>query len=39
MGYVAAASLPFFGGLLLMVAIVFFFPDIVTWLPNQMFGK
>jgi TRAP-type C4-dicarboxylate transport system permease large subunit len=39
MGYVAAASLPFFLGLLLMVGVVFFFPDIVTWLPNQMLGQ
>jgi TRAP-type C4-dicarboxylate transport system permease large subunit len=39
MGYVALAALPFFAGLLLMVAVVFFFPDIVTWLPNQMLGQ
>ncbi len=39
MGYVALAALPFFVGLLVMVAIVFFFPGIVTWLPNQMFGR
>jgi C4-dicarboxylate transporter, DctM subunit len=39
MGYVAAASLPFFVGMLLMVAIVYAVPDIVSWLPNQMLGK
>lgn len=39
MGYVALASLPFFFGMVLMVGIVFFFPDIVTWLPNQMLGQ
>jgi C4-dicarboxylate transporter, DctM subunit len=39
MGYVALASLPFFVGMLLMVAIVYIFPDLVTWLPNQMLGK
>jgi C4-dicarboxylate transporter, DctM subunit len=39
MGYVAAAALPFFVGMLLMVAIVYAVPDLVTWLPNQMLGK
>ncbi|MGL4441422.1 MAG: TRAP transporter large permease [Bosea sp. (in: a-proteobacteria)] len=39
MGYVALASLPFFVGMLFMVAIVFFVPDLVTWLPNQMLGQ
>jgi TRAP-type C4-dicarboxylate transport system permease large subunit len=39
MGYVAAAALPFFVGMLLMVTIVYAVPDIVTWLPNQMLGK
>lgn len=39
MGYVALASLPFFVGMNVMVAIVFFFPELVTWLPNQMFGQ
>jgi TRAP-type C4-dicarboxylate transport system permease large subunit len=39
MGYVALAALPFFIGMNIMVALVFFFPDIVTWLPNQMFGQ
>jgi C4-dicarboxylate transporter, DctM subunit len=38
MGYVALAALPFFIGMNVMVAIVFFFPDLVTWLPNQMLG-
>ncbi len=39
MGYVALAAFPFFIGMNIMVALVFFFPDIVTWLPNQMFGQ
>lgn len=38
MGYVALAALPFFIGMLIMVAIVFFVPGLVTWLPNQMLG-
>ncbi len=39
MGYVAAAAFPFFIGMNVMVILVFFFPDIVTWLPNQMLGQ
>ncbi len=39
MGYVAAAALPFFVGMLLMVAVVYALPDLVTWLPNQMLGR
>lgn len=39
MGYVALAALPFFFGMIIMVGLVFFFPDIVTWLPNQMLGQ
>jgi C4-dicarboxylate transporter, DctM subunit len=39
MGYVALAAFPFFVGMNIMVAIVFFFPDVVTWLPNQMLGS
>ncbi|MEJ1161157.1 TRAP transporter large permease [Prosthecomicrobium sp. N25] len=38
MGYVALASLPFFVGMLLMVALVTAVPEVVTWLPNQMLG-
>ncbi len=38
MAYVAAAALPFFFGMVLMVAIVTMFPQIVSWLPNQMLG-
>jgi TRAP-type C4-dicarboxylate transport system permease large subunit len=38
MGYVAFAALPFFVGMAVMIAIVFFVPGLVTWLPNQMFG-
>jgi TRAP-type C4-dicarboxylate transport system permease large subunit len=39
MGYVALAALPFFVGMLVMVAMVFLVPDLVTWLPNQMLGQ
>jgi TRAP-type C4-dicarboxylate transport system permease large subunit len=39
MGYVAMAALPFFIGMLAMVALVVVFPGIVTWLPRQMFGS
>jgi TRAP-type C4-dicarboxylate transport system permease large subunit len=39
MGYVAMAALPFFIGMLAMVALVVAFPGIVTWLPRQMFGS
>jgi TRAP-type C4-dicarboxylate transport system permease large subunit len=39
MGYVALAALPFFIGMCLMVTIVFYVPDLVTWLPNQMLGQ
>lgn len=39
MGYVALAAFPFFIGMNVMVAMVFFFPDVVTWLPNQMFAQ
>ncbi len=38
MGYVALASLPFFG-MLLRVGIVYVMPDLVTWLPNHMLGQ
>jgi tripartite ATP-independent transporter DctM subunit len=37
-GYVAGAALPFFFGMVLMVAIVTAFPALVSWLPNQMLG-
>ncbi|MBK8072077.1 MAG: TRAP transporter large permease subunit [Ramlibacter sp.] len=36
---IARASLPFFGCLILCIAIVTVFPEIVTWLPNQVMGK
>lgn len=39
MGYVALASLPFFAGMLVMVALIYVVPDLATWLPNQMFGR
>jgi tripartite ATP-independent transporter DctM subunit len=38
MGYVAWAALPFFIGMVVMVAIVTVFPELVTWLPTQMLG-
>ncbi len=37
MGYVAKASLPFFFILVLAVAIVWVFPEIVSYLPSKMF--
>ncbi len=37
MGYVAKASLPFFFILVLAVAIVWIFPEIVSYLPSKMF--
>jgi TRAP-type C4-dicarboxylate transport system permease large subunit len=39
MGYVALAAFPFFVGMSVMVTLLFFFPEIATWLPNQMFGQ
>ena len=39
MGYVAKAALPFFAGMVGMVALVVAWPELVTWLPDQMFGK
>jgi TRAP-type C4-dicarboxylate transport system permease large subunit len=38
MGYVALAALPFFIGMVIMVALVTAFPELVTWLPTQMLG-
>jgi C4-dicarboxylate transporter, DctM subunit len=39
MGYVALAAFPFFIGMCLAVLIVFFVPEIVTWLPKQMLAQ
>jgi tripartite ATP-independent transporter DctM subunit len=33
------ASLPFLGAILLELAILVFFPDLVLWIPNMIFGK
>ncbi len=38
-GFVALAALPFFIGLMVMVACITLAPEIVTWLPNLMLGK
>jgi C4-dicarboxylate transporter, DctM subunit len=39
LGYIALAALPFFLAMLAMVAIMVMFPDLATWLPNQMLGQ
>lgn len=39
LGYIALAALPFFLAMLAMVAIMVLFPDLATWLPNQMLGQ
>jgi C4-dicarboxylate transporter, DctM subunit len=39
LGYIALAALPFFFAMLAMVAIMMIFPDLATWLPNQMLGQ
>jgi TRAP-type C4-dicarboxylate transport system permease large subunit len=39
MGYVALAALPFFVGMLVMVGLVTAVPELVLWLPRQMFGN
>ena len=36
---IAWAALPFFGGLVLCIALVTVFPQIVTWLPDYVMGK
>ena len=38
MSYVAKASLPFFFAMILAVLLIYIFPQIVTALPDQMFG-
>jgi len=37
-GFIARSALPFFGLMVLMVALLYLFPQIVTWLPEQMRG-
>lgn len=39
LGYVALASVPFFLMLNAMVVLITMFPDIVMWLPDQMFTR
>jgi tripartite ATP-independent transporter DctM subunit len=39
MGYIALATMPFFVGLLVMVALAVAVPEIVTWLPDKMLGQ
>ena len=36
---IARAAIPFFGCLVLCIALVTVFPQIVTWLPDQVMGK
>ncbi|MFN3576505.1 MAG: TRAP transporter large permease [Tabrizicola sp.] len=38
-GYIALAAMPFFAGLMAMVALVYAVPEVVTWLPSRMFGN
>jgi tripartite ATP-independent transporter DctM subunit len=33
------AALPFFGAILLELVLLVFFPPLVTWIPNMIFGK
>jgi TRAP-type C4-dicarboxylate transport system permease large subunit len=35
---IARAAIPFFGCLVVCIAIITAFPDIVTWLPNVVMG-
>jgi len=35
-GWIAKVTLPFFFLLMLAVALIYFMPGIVTWLPRQM---
>jgi len=37
-GFIAQSALPFFGLMVLMVVLLYLFPQIVTWLPQQMRG-
>ena len=37
--YVAYASLPFFALMVLAIALITIFPQIVTWLPDVMLAK
>ena len=39
MGLIARASLPFFFLMLLAVALIVVWPEVVTWLPDRVFGK
>jgi tripartite ATP-independent transporter DctM subunit len=33
------AALPFFAAIMLELCLLVFFPDLVTWIPNMIFGK
>ena len=37
--YVARASIPFFLMMVLALALITVFPEIATWLPDQMIAK
>lgn len=39
LGYVATATLPFFFMLILTVVLIWNIPEMVSWLPNQMFSR
>jgi TRAP-type C4-dicarboxylate transport system permease large subunit len=36
MNYIARAALPMFGIMVLMVLILIIFPELATWLPDNM---
>lgn len=38
-GFIALAAIPFFAGLLVLIALITFLPEIVLWLPGQMLGQ
>jgi TRAP-type C4-dicarboxylate transport system permease large subunit len=35
-GWIARAALPFFGLMVVALALIYAFPQLVTWLPAQM---
>ncbi len=39
MGMIARVSLPFFFLMLLAVVLIVVWPEVVTWLPDRVFGK
>jgi len=36
MGFIARAALPMFGIMVLAVAVIYMFPELATWLPENM---